>query len=64
MGILQAKILEWLPCSPLGNLPNPGIKPRLPALQADSLRNEPPGKPLNAVKHLPLESDVLGGDGY
>ena len=29
-----------------GNLPNPGIKPRSPALQADSLPSEPPGKPL------------------
>ena len=30
-----------------GNLPNPGIKPRFPALQADSLPAEPPGKPTN-----------------
>ena len=28
-------------------LPNPGIKPRPPALQADSLPSEPPGKPTN-----------------
>ena len=28
-----------------GNLPNPGIKPGSPALQADSLPTEPPGKP-------------------
>ena len=28
-----------------GNLPNPGIEPRPPALQADSLPAEPPGKP-------------------
>ena len=27
-----------------GDLPNPGIKPRFPALQADSLLSEPPGK--------------------
>ena len=27
-----------------GDLPNPGIKPRSPALQADSLPTEPPGK--------------------
>ena len=26
-GILQARILEWLPFPPPGNLPNPGIKP-------------------------------------
>ena len=28
-----------------GNLPNPGIKPRSPALQADSLPSELPAKP-------------------
>ena len=28
-----------------GDLPNPGIKPRSPALQADTLPSEPPGKP-------------------
>ena len=36
-----------LPCPPPGDLPNPGIKPRSPALQADSLPAEPPGKPKN-----------------
>ena len=28
-----------------GNPPYPGIKPRSPALQADSLPSKPPGKP-------------------
>ena len=28
-----------------GDLPNPGIEPGSPALQADSLPTEPPGKP-------------------
>ena len=28
-----------------GDLPNPGIKPRSPALQVDSLPAEPPGQP-------------------
>ena len=37
-GILQARILEWVVFSLLqGIFPNPGIKPRSPALQADSL---------------------------
>ena len=27
MEILQARMLEWVPCSPPGDLPNPGIKP-------------------------------------
>ena len=42
-GIFQARILEWLPFPSPGDLPNPGIKPRSPALQADSLPSEPPG---------------------
>ena len=45
-GILQARILEWPFPSP-GDLPNPGIKFRSPALQADSLPAEPQGKPKN-----------------
>ena len=36
-----------LPRPPPGDLPNPGIQPRSPALQADSLPSEPPGKPKN-----------------
>ena len=45
-GISQARIqgLVAMP-SPPGNLPNPGIEPRSPALQADSLPSEPLGKP-------------------
>ena len=34
-----------LPFPSPGDLPDPGIKPRSPALQADSLPSEPPGKP-------------------
>ena len=33
-----------LPCPPPEDLPNPGIELRSPALQADSLLTEPPGK--------------------
>ena len=36
-----------LPCHPPGVLPNPGIEPRSPVLQADSLPSEPPGNPLS-----------------
>ena len=35
------------PCPSPGDLPNPGIKSRSPALQADSLSAEPQGKPKN-----------------
>ena len=30
-----------------GDLPNPGMEPRSPTLQADSLPSEPQGKPKN-----------------
>ena len=36
-----------LPCPLPGDLPNPGIKSRSPALQVDSLPSETPGKPKN-----------------
>ena len=35
-----------LPFPSPGDLPDPGIEPRSPALQADPLTSEPPGKPL------------------
>ena len=64
-GILQARILEWkekkkkkntgvgsLFPSP-GDLPNPGIEPRSPALQVDSLPAELSGKPRLCI--IPLK---------
>ena len=45
-GNLQARILEWVAFAFSRDLPNPGIKPRSPTLQADSLLAEPQGKPL------------------
>ena len=35
-----------------GDLPNPGIKPRSPTLQVDSLLSEPPGKPNSLILDL------------
>ena len=46
-GILQARILEFPFPSP-GDLPDPGIEPRSPTLEADTLTSEPPGKPCNS----------------
>ena len=43
-GISQAEYWSGLPFPSPGDLPNPGIKPGSPALQADSLPCEPPGK--------------------
>ena len=47
MGFSRQEYWSGLPCPPPGNLPNPGIEPRSPALQADSLLSETPGKPKN-----------------
>ena len=45
MGFSREEYWSGLPCPLPGDLPNPGIEPRSPALQADSLPSEPPGKP-------------------
>ena len=45
MGFSRQKYRSRLPFPSLGDLPNPGIKPRFPALQVDPLPAEPPGKP-------------------
>ena len=44
MGFSSQECWSGLPCPPPGDLPNPGIEPRSPALQADALPSEPPGK--------------------
>ena len=44
-GNSQMKILEWVAHSFSEDLPDPGIEPGFPALQADSLPREPPEKP-------------------
>ena len=41
--IFQARILEWVASPFSRDLPNPGIEPRSPTLQVDSLPAEPPG---------------------
>ena len=47
-------LLEWVAMSSSGDLPNPGIEPRSPTLQADSLSFEPPGKPKNTGVGTPI----------
>ena len=42
-GLLQGRILEWVVFPSPGDLSNPGIKPRSPALKADSVPAEPQG---------------------
>ena len=46
-GILPPEYWSGQPFPSPGHLPHPGIKPRSPTLQADSVPAEPPGKPKN-----------------
>ena len=48
MEFFRPEYWSGLPFSSSGDLPNPGIEPRSPTLQADSLPSELPGKPKNA----------------
>ena len=75
MGILQARILEWVAMPSSMGSSQPGMEPRSPALQADSLLSEPPGKPKNTgvvslsplqwifptqeLNQIPLQADSL-----
>ena len=45
MGFSRQEYWSGLLWPPPGDLPNPEIKPRFPALQVDSLPSEPRGKP-------------------
>ena len=45
MGFSRQEYWNVLPFPSPGDLPNPGFEPRSPALRADSLQSEPPGKP-------------------
>jgi len=64
MGFSRQEYWSGLPFPSPGDLPNPGIEPRSPALQADVLTPEPPGKPgvqmLNATKLNNLEFAIYG----
>ena len=45
MSISRQEYWSWLPFPSPEDLPNPGMEPGSPALQADSLLAESPGKP-------------------
>ena len=49
MGFSRQEYWIELPGPPPGDHPNPGVKPRSPALQADSLPSEQPGKPQDST---------------
>ena len=44
VGFSRQEYWNGLPFPSPGDLPNPGIEPRYPAMQADALTSEPPGK--------------------
>ena len=55
-GIFQARVLEWVTIS---FSIDPGTKPRFPALQADTLPSELPGKPLNSSRRVFKKGKLL-----
>ena len=52
MGFSSQEYWSGLPFPSPGDLPNPGIEPRSPALQADALTSEPPGKPVTMQREV------------
>ena len=60
MGFSRQECWSGLPFPSPGDLPDPGIEPGSPALQADTLPFEPPGKPIDkmVVSYSFLDSKV------
>ena len=54
MGFSRQEYCSGLPFPSPGDLPDPGIEPRSPALQVDSLQSEPPGKFSQKISPSPL----------
>ena len=52
MGFSRQDCCSGLPFPSPGVLPDPGIEPRSPAMQTDSLPSEPPGKPYERWKPI------------
>ena len=46
MGFSRQEYWSGLPFPSPGDLPDPGIEPGSPSLEADALTSEPPGKPI------------------
>ena len=53
MGFSRQEYWSGLPFPSPGDLPDPGIKPGSPALQADALTSEAPGKPFHQGRCYP-----------
>ena len=56
MGFSRQEYWSGLPFPSPGELPDPGIEPRSPTLQAGSLPSEPPGKPLDQNRYKDSEA--------
>ena len=54
MGFSRQECWSGLPFPFPGHLPDPGIEPRSPALQADALPSEPPGKPVRVYNYTQI----------
>ena len=54
MGLSRQEYWSGLPFPSAGDLPDPGIEPGSPTLQADTLTSEPPGKPPGSPWEAPL----------
>ena len=64
-GFLQARILEWVAMPSSRGSSQPRIEPRSPALQADSLKSEPPGNPKKTnISHSILNSALGDFQGF
>ena len=59
MGFSRQEYWSGLPFPSQGDLPNPGIKPRSPTLEADTLTSEPPGKLLSTVREGTLQEVMM-----
>ena len=60
MGFSRRKYWSGLPFHSPGDLPDPEIEPRSPALQADALTSEPPGKPYDLlIRNIMIISILL-----
>ena len=56
IGFSRQEYWSELPFPPPGDVPEPGTKPRSPALQSDSLQCKPPGKLSQKISPGPLVS--------
>ena len=65
MGFSRQEYWSGLPFPSPGDLPNPGIEPGSPTLQADALTSEAPGKPRNLLTPFVIISldELVQGEG-